>query len=93
MNKEAKEEGYKRREQIFQTAQQEAERIRLFTRQEIEMLKKARIRELKEYTAEQTTALAQETIQNKLTNETQSFLIDKSIKKIEILYESSNSDK
>ncbi len=93
LKKEAEIEGRKEREKIIQLAQQEAERIKYFAKQEIEMLMRAGIRDLKEYTAEMASALAEERIKKKMSPEDQYFLIDKSIEKLDELYEKSNSRK
>jgi F-type H+-transporting ATPase subunit b len=86
-------EGQKQRQRIMEEAHQEAERLRRFAQEEIEMLTRAGIRELKEHAAELTTRLAEEKIRRRITPEMASGLIDKSIQKIESLYEESNSGK
>ncbi len=86
-------EGRKERERIIQLAQQEAERIKYFAKQEIEMLMRAGTQDLKQYTVELASALAEEKIKKKMSPEDQSFLIDKSIEKLDELYEKSNSHK
>ena len=73
--------------------QKERERIKYFAKQEIEMLMRAGIQDLKQYTAELASALAEERIKKKMSPEDQSFLIDKSIEKLDELYEKSNSRK
>jgi len=93
LKKEAEIEGDKERERVIQLAQQEAERIKYFAKQEIEMLMRAGIQDLKQYTAELASALAEERIKKKMSPEDQSFLIDKSIGKLDELYEKSNSRK
>jgi F-type H+-transporting ATPase subunit b len=93
LKKEAEIEGRKERERVIQLAQQEAERIKYFAKQEIEMLMRAGIKDLKQYTAELASALAEERIKKKMSPEDQFFLIDKSIEKLEELYEKSNSRK
>ncbi len=93
LKKEAEIEGRKERERVIQLAQQEAERIKYFAKQEIEMLMRAGIQDLKQYTAELASALAEERIKKKMSPEDQSFLIDKSIEKLDELYEKSNSRK
>ncbi len=91
--KEAGAEGLREKERIIRLAQQEAERIKSFARQEIGMLVQAEIRNLKEYTAELATALAEETLKKRLSPEDQSLLINKSIERLDGLYEKSNSRK
>ena len=93
LKKEAEIEGQKEREKVIQLAQQEAERIKYFAKQEIEMLMRAGIQDLKQYTAELASALAEERIKKKMSPEDQSFFIDKSIGKLDELYEKSNSRK
>ena len=93
MRKEADIEGQKERERTFQLAQREAEKIKYFTGQEIEMLTRAGIQELKEFTAELAASLAEERIRKKMTLEDHTQLIDKSIERLTKLYEESNSDK
>jgi F-type H+-transporting ATPase subunit b len=93
IQKEAEVEGQREKERIQKLARQEGEKLKLFARQEIEMYTNASIKELREYTAELATRLAQERIMKKLTPETQSSLLDKSIEKFEKLYEKSGSGK
>ena len=71
----------------FQATEQEAEKIKQFARQEIEMFHKAKVRELRVRTAELATALAKASLEEKMTPERQVLLIDQSIAKIEDLYE------
>ncbi len=87
IKRETEVEGQKEKERIRELARSEAERLKLFTRQEIEMYTNACIKELREYTAELATQLAQERIRKKLTPETQSLLLDTSIARLEKLYE------
>jgi len=93
IKKEAELEGRREKERIIHLAQQEAERIKYFAKQEIEMLIHAGIQDLKVYTAELATTLAEKRIRKKMTSEDQSFLINKSIERLDKLYERSNSDK
>lgn len=93
IRKEAELEGRREKERIIHLAQQEAERIKYFAKQEIEMLINAGIQDLKVYTAELATTLAEKRIRKKMTSEDQSFLINKSIERLDKLYERSNSDK
>ncbi len=86
-------EGQREKERIIKEALHEAEKIRRFTKEEIEMFTQAGIRELKEYAAELATAIALERIKKKMTAEDQSLFIDKAIDKLEGLYEESDSDK
>ena len=93
MRKDAEAEGHRERERTLQLAQKEAEKIRYFAKQEIEMLTRSGIQELKEYTAELAASLAEERIRKKMTPEDHTQLIDKSIERLGKLYEESNSDK
>lgn len=93
LKKEAEIEGRKEKERIIRLAQQEAERIKYFAKQEIETLTRGGIQDLKEYTAELATELAEERIKKKMSPEDQYLLIDKSIVKLDKLYERSNSRK
>ncbi|UCC38841.1 MAG: F0F1 ATP synthase subunit B [Candidatus Aminicenantes bacterium] len=91
IKREAEIEGQKEKERIQELARSEAERLKLFARQEIEVYTNASIKELREHTAELATKLAQERIRKKLTPENQSLLLDKSIERFEKLYEKSDS--
>lgn len=93
IKKEGKVEGQKERERIIKRTLQEAERLRRYAQEEIEMLTRAGVRELKEHAAELATSFARERIKRKMTPETASELIDKSIEKMESLDEKSNSGK
>ncbi len=94
--KKIKEEGETRgleeRNRIIDQAQKEAERIKRFTQEEIGMLTRAGMADLREYAAELTTGLAQEKIKQKITPEIASRLIDESIEKIEGLYENTDTN-
>ncbi len=85
-------EGKRIEERIAQLAEQEAERIRYFARQEIDMLFKAELRELRAHAAELAIKMAEERIREKMTSRGQSFLINQSIERLEKLYEKSGSD-
>jgi len=93
IKKEAEEEGLHEKKNIIDAARLESERLKVLTRQEIEMLTRASIIELKRYTAELATSLASERIQKKITQAGQFALIDKSIGKLEKLYEKPDSGK
>ncbi len=88
---EGEAEGRRAKERTIQLAQQEAERIKHFASQEIDSIIRSGIRELKEYTAELATALAEEQIKKKMSSEFQAELIDKSIERLDALYEKSDS--
>jgi F-type H+-transporting ATPase subunit b len=87
IRKDAEEEGQKRKKSILQAAEKEAERIKNFARQEIEMFFQTKVSELKTQTAELATGLAIVNIKAKMTPERQSLLIDSSIEKLEDFYE------
>lgn len=87
--KEAEEEARREIRLILEAARRESDRIKQQAAQEMNMLTKAGIRELREYAAETACTLAQERIQKRMTFETQSSLIDKSIERLEKLYEKS----
>lgn len=86
---EAEEEARREKQRILEAARRESDRIKQYAAQEIDMLTKAGIRELREYAAKAACALAQDRIQKRMTPETQSSLIDKSIERFEKLYEKS----
>ena len=93
IRREAETEGKKVQERILHEAKTGANRLKLLSRQEIEMLAQAGIREIKQYAAELATTLAQQRIQSKIKKEDQSLLIDRSIERLEKLYEKSSPDK
>lgn len=86
-----KAEGEQEKERILEKARREAEKIKAFTRQEIEHQVQASIHELKEYAAELATALAKERIAKRLTTDLHSKFIDDSIQRIGKLHEESDS--
>ena len=86
IRRSAEEEGMKRKEAIIKTAEKEAERIKDYSRQEIEMFTQTKIRELKAYTAKLATELAKTNIKAKMTPERQALLIDLSIDKLEAFH-------
>jgi len=87
VREEAEIEGQAVQERILQEAKAKANRLKLLSRQEIEMLTQAGIREIKQYAAELATALAQQRIQSEIKKEDQSLLIDRSIERLEKFYE------
>lgn len=92
IRKDAETEGQVIQERILQEAEADAHRLRLLSRQEIEMLTQAGIREIKQYAAGLATALARQRIQSKINEEDQSLLIDRSIERLEKIYEKSSPD-
>ncbi len=93
LRREAETEGQALQQRIIEEAKHDAERLKHFARREIEMRTQDAIRDIKEYMADLATKLAQQKIQDRITEEYQSTLIDKSIERLEKLYEKSNSDK
>jgi len=93
IKEEGEKSGLEDRDRIIQEAQREAERIKRYTHDEIEMLTRLGMAELREYAAELATALAQERIKQKITPKISSRLIDGSIEKIEGLYENTGTHK
>lgn len=93
IREEGRVDGQKEKERIIERTLREAERLKRYAQEEIEMLTRAGVRELKEHAAELATSFARERIKRKMTPETAFELIDKSIEKIESLYEKSDSGK
>jgi F-type H+-transporting ATPase subunit b len=83
----AQEEGKRRKEQILKDAEKETRKIREWRRQEIDHYHRAKIRELKARTAEWATVLAQRSIEEKMTPERHVYLLDRSISRLEDIYE------
>lgn len=92
MQQEAEAVGQSLHQHVLEEAKQAADRLKHFASREIEMLTQDAIREIKEYTGALAADLAQQRIQDRMTEEFHSSLIDKSIKRIEKLHEKSNSD-
>lgn len=92
MQQEAEAVGQSLHQQVLEEAKQAADRLKHFASQEIEMLTKDAISEIKEYTVTLAADLAQQRIQDRMTEEYHSSLIDKSIERLEKLHEKSNSD-
>jgi F-type H+-transporting ATPase subunit b len=91
MKREAELKGLKEQAKIKALAEKEAIRIRTFAQQEIDLQLKAGIQELKEYTAEIAASLAEARMKDKITEEGQSKLIDKSIERLAEIHEEPNS--
>lgn len=92
MQQEAEAVGQSLHQHVLEEAKQAADRLKHFASREIEMLTQDAIREIKEYTVALAADLAQQSIQDRMTEEFHSSLIDKSIERIEKLHEKSNSD-
>jgi F-type H+-transporting ATPase subunit b len=90
--KVAENDGFRAKENIKALAEKEADRIKTFARQEIEMQLRAGRQELKEYTAELAASLAEARLKEKITAQGHSRLIDKSIDKLAELYEKPSPD-
>lgn len=93
IKKEGEASGLEERDRIIEQAQREAEKIKRYAQEEIEMLTRVGMADLREYAAELATALAQERIKQRIIPEIASRLIDESIEKIEGLYENTDTDK
>jgi F-type H+-transporting ATPase subunit b len=93
LKQEAGSEGQFLQQNIMEEAKKDADRLKRFAQSEIEMLAKDSLREIKEYTAAIAADLARKRIQDQVTGEYQSSLIDKSIERLEGLYEKSDFDK
>jgi F-type H+-transporting ATPase subunit b len=91
MQRDAEAAGQSFHQLVVEEAKQAADRLKQFTSQEIEMLTQDAIRKIKEYTVALAADLAQQRIQDRMTEEFQSSLIDKSIERLEKLHEKSNS--
>ena len=87
MKEDAAAAGRREEDRIIKEAQEEAEKMRLSLQLEIEMLAKSGIKELKAHVLSLATAQVVERIQRKLTARDQEELIDKSIERLENLYE------
>jgi len=88
---EAEKEGRALHQRIVEEARRDAERLKHFAGQEIEMLTQDAVRGIKEFAAALATDLARQRIQDQMTGEDQSSLIEKSIERLEKLHEKSNS--
>jgi F-type H+-transporting ATPase subunit b len=84
-------EGGREKERIIRAAREEGERMKKAAEQEIEMISRAGIRGLKEYAVTLAAAEAINGIQERLTPEKHTRLIDDSIERLEKLYETSHS--
>lgn len=84
---EAEAEARREAERISRAAAAEAERLKKFTRQELDEQVRQSVGELKAYAAARAAAIARERIRRRLTPEAQSALIDKSIDRLSKLHE------
>lgn len=92
LRREAEAEGQSLHQRIGEEAKKDSDRLKHFARQEIEMLTQEALREIKEYTADLAANLALQRIQDRMTEEYHSSLIDKSIERLDKIHEKSNSD-
>ena len=92
MLKEAESEGKAEEERIIKSARQEMERLKQLARQEIEVISNLGTKELKEYAAGLAMRQAEKSIIEKITNKDHKLLIDKSIERLEDIYEKSIID-
>jgi len=92
MRREAESDGKAEGERIIKLARQETERLKQLALQEIEVISKLGIRELKEYAAGLAMRQAEKSIIEKITNKDHKLLIDKSIERLEDIYEKSSID-
>ena len=90
LKKAAAEEGRESRAIILEQARREAERIQSLAGQEIDLQVKAGIKEIRAHVANLAAGLAEERIRRRLTPEAHKRLIDKSIERLDELYEKSN---
>ena len=93
IKKEAEMVGQREKERIINEAKREAERIKRLSQQEIELLIQGGIQELREYTIEMATILAQERLKKRMTPKKHSLLIEKCIEGLSKLDENSDIDK
>lgn len=84
---EAEAQARREAERIARAAAAEAERLKKFTRQELDEQVRQSVGELKAYAAARAAAIARERIRRRLTPEAQSALIDKSIDRLSKLHE------
>lgn len=84
-------EGKERKDRILDSALKQAEQKKQLAQQEIEMLTQESVRQLKEHLISLSAELARERIQQRMTPEVHSRLIDRSIERFEELNEKSNS--
>jgi len=84
---ESEKAGQALRESVLGEAEREAERLRAFTRQEIERMGKAALREIRAYAAEMAAERARERIGGGMTAELHTAIIDRSIEKLERVHE------
>lgn len=90
IKKEAEAAGRSLHQNMLDEARKASGRLKHLANQEIEMLTKNAVHEIKEYTIALAAEMAQQSIQDRLTGEYHSSLIDKSIERLDRLHERSN---
>ena len=90
---EARAKGIQEKELIIQAASREAERHKRMAAEEIERHSLTRLRRIKEYAAVLAVEVARERIEQRITAENQSALIDKCINRLDKLHEKTDSGK
>jgi F-type H+-transporting ATPase subunit b len=90
LKKAAEEEGRKSQALILEQARRETERIQSLAGQEIDLQVKAGIKEIRVHVADLAAGLAEDRLRRRLTPEAHKRLIDKSIERLDELYEKSN---
>jgi len=93
IRRRAEADGQTVKERILNEAEKESRRLKDFAGQEIEMLTQTGIQEIKKHAADLAIQIARKKIMGRIKEEDQSEIIDKSIKRLEKLYEKSNSGK
>jgi F-type H+-transporting ATPase subunit b len=83
----AEEEGKRETARIARAAAAEAERLKKFTRQELDEQARRGVGELKSYAASRAAEIARERIRRRLTPEAHAALIDRSIDKLSKIHE------
>lgn len=92
LRRDAEAEGQSLHQRTVEEAKKETDRLKNLASREIEMLTQDAVREIKEYTAALAADLALQRIQDRMTEEYHSSLIDKSIERLDKIHEKSNSD-
>ena len=91
IKKEAESLGKEEKARILADAEAEGKRLKEQTRQDIELLTQFGARDLKVFAVERAAELARERIKSRIRPENQPALIDRSIDRLEALYEKSGS--
>ena len=87
LKKKAETEGQAEKERIMLTARREADRLKEFSRQEIEANVRGGVRQLKEYSADKALELALDRVRSRLTPESHARLIDRAIERLTEVHE------